>query len=279
VYNPLVSAVLDWLNRYSNLLLVVITGFYVVLTWKNLKAFQRSTLQEREAKHLDDIKARVAEPIVEWINEVLEIPEGRKDLVVIRDAAPGTQPQRPFQLYPIVLPENLNFSKELYIDAAKEHFQKQLAEFETFRRMVEKLLSDFAEFGRNCCDELWRKATLPPPKVNDRSERFADYELIVKASLRYLVLGLKPDFSRQGVLQGTVAVRTGYADLPIANDYPAEIEEWLPRVIEYIDKRWKDSDFRGRLTSTRSDAEHVRASVRDIQLTYVLPNPCKYVGR
>jgi hypothetical protein len=32
-----ITFVLDWLNRYANLLLAIITAIYVYLTWKTLK--------------------------------------------------------------------------------------------------------------------------------------------------------------------------------------------------------------------------------------------------
>jgi hypothetical protein len=38
------------LNNYSNVVLVLITAAYVWLTWHSLKAFQESTLRDREAR-------------------------------------------------------------------------------------------------------------------------------------------------------------------------------------------------------------------------------------
>jgi hypothetical protein len=37
-----ITFLVDWLNRYANLLLTIITAVYAYLTWKALKALERS---------------------------------------------------------------------------------------------------------------------------------------------------------------------------------------------------------------------------------------------
>jgi hypothetical protein len=73
-----ITLVLDWLNRYANLLLAIITAIYVYLTWKTLKTLERSNLKDREAQHLTDIKTQVVSPILQWLEiSVLERLRGR----------------------------------------------------------------------------------------------------------------------------------------------------------------------------------------------------------
>jgi hypothetical protein len=81
---PWITALLDWVNRYANLLLAIITVVYVYLTAKTLKVLERSNLREREAQHLIDIKRHVVSPILQWLDfGVVGRLRGRDDPVGI----------------------------------------------------------------------------------------------------------------------------------------------------------------------------------------------------
>jgi len=63
-----IHCVLRFLNQYSNLLLVLVTIAYVWLTQRTLRALKEASLREREALHLEEIKLRVINPILTWID-------------------------------------------------------------------------------------------------------------------------------------------------------------------------------------------------------------------
>src|ERR1019366_8236828 len=81
---------LQILNPYANLLsafitflLLGLTAVYVVLTWRNLKVFERTSLHEHRLRHLEDIKRLVAVPIREWFEQVLRALEGESRVLTV----------------------------------------------------------------------------------------------------------------------------------------------------------------------------------------------------
>src|SRR6266568_3426441 len=158
-----VTALLDWLNRNANLLLAIITAVYVYLTWKTLKALERSGLRDREAKHLADIKDQVVSPILRWLDfGVVEKLRGRGDPLGIMSAL-GYEPSQhaPRQLYPPYLQMIEGFSPDLYEHAMQEHFP-HLRKYKVFREMAEQFFGSLAEFGNKCCADIQKLTSLPP---------------------------------------------------------------------------------------------------------------------
>jgi hypothetical protein len=169
-----VTALLDWLNRYANLLLAIITAVYVYLTWKTLKALERSSLRDREAKHLADIKAQVVTPILRWLDfGVVEKLRGRGDPLGIMSALGyEPSPHAPRQLYPPYLQMIEGFSPDLYEHAMQEHFT-QLHKYKAFREMIEQFFGTLAGFGNKCCAEIQALTSLPR-YGGDRSKNYVD---------------------------------------------------------------------------------------------------------
>ena len=276
----LYSGFLEALNHYSNLLLVIVTVVYVVLSWKNLRAFQRSVQIERESKHLDEIKAVVASPILNWINEV-EAPlkgVGSRCLVSVQ-TQDGTDTPSPFQITVTSIPIQ-GLSEQLYADAMTKHFPDQLKEYDSFRRIVDQLMNDVALLGRECCEELWKTTRLPPPKVNDRSGNFVDFERLVQGCLRFAVCGLKPVYYFQdSMVSGSRTARVQNVQEAVATGSEENMKDWLPEAIEFVESRWRQSKMSDRITRTLQDAESLRGRIRDIGFMQLLPGTCKYVGR
>jgi len=271
-----ITSLLDWLNRYANLVLAIITAVYVYLTWKTLKALERSNLREREAQHLADIKTQVVSPILLWLEfSVVETLRGRRDPVIIMTAI-GHEPslRAPRQLYPAVLQMN-NFSKDLYEHAMREHFET-LHKYKAFREMVEQFFGAIAEFGNKCCADI-QKLTSLPPFAGDRSKSIVDCEGIVQFCLREIIGGNEPNFYVAAEHTGSTIVTTAYSPEVIARGPDADIQQWLDSSKKLIEKSWNDARLRERIQRTLEDADKLRDTIRQIELTYALPRSCKYV--
>lgn len=270
-----VSVFLDWLNRYANLLLMIITAVYAYLTWKTLKALERSSLRDREAKHLADIKAQVVAPILQWLDlSIVEKLRGRHDPVVIMTAI-GHEPslRAPRQLYPPNLQMVEGFSPDLYEHATQDHFS-QLRKYKAFREMVEQLFGTLAEFGNKCCAEM-QKSTSLPPYDGDDTKNSVHCEDVVQFCLRTIVGGNEPRFYTNSE-HGFTTVTTMYSSQAIARGPDEEVRKWLDQSKELIAKSWGDARLRERVQRTLDDAEKLRDTIRQIELTYAL-KPCKYV--
>jgi len=270
-----IALLLDWLNRYANLLLVIITAAYAFLTWKTLKVLERANLRERDAQHLTDIKRQVVFPILQWLESaVVETLRGQHDPVIIMQALGyESSPHAPRQLYPAVLRID-GLSHDLYEHATREHFQT-LHKYQAFREMVEQLFGTLAELGNQCCTDI-QKLTSLPPFAGDRSKNLVDCECVVQLCLRGIIAGNEPEFYVADEHTGSTIVTTAYSPQVIARGPDAEIRGWLNKSKELIGKSWSDARLRERIQRTRDDADKLRDTIRQIELTYALPKPCKY---
>lgn len=276
-----IALVLDWLNRYANLLLAIITAIYVYLTWKTLKALERSNLRDREAQHLADIKAQVVSPILQWLEvSVLERLKARGqygDPAMIMGLHHSSQESQFTQrrLYPANLIID-GLSPDLYEHAASEHFP-QLRKYIAFKTMMEQLLGTFAEFGNNCCGDICQLTSLPT-YTGDRSKDLIDCEGIVLFFMREKIAGVEPKFYVAAEHTGSAIVTSAYSSEVVARGPEQEILRWLEKSREVIEKRWNDGRIRERIQRTLADAETLRDSIRQVELTYALSRPCKYVA-
>jgi hypothetical protein len=275
-----ITVVLDWLNRYANLLLAIITAIYVYLTWKTLKALERSNLKDREAQHLTDIKTQVVSPILQWLEiSVLERLRGRGQYGDPAMIMGGLQhcSQASQYIQRQIYPANLlidGFSPDLY--AASQHFP-QLRKYNALRAMMEQLLGAFAEFGNKCCVDI-RQLTPLPPYTGDRSKDLIDCEGIVLFFLRETIAGVEPKFYIAAEHTGSTIVTSAYSSEVLARGPDEEIRHWLEKSREVIEKRWSDSRLRERIQRTLDDAEKLRDSIRQVELTYALSGRCKYIA-
>jgi hypothetical protein len=271
-----VAFIVDWLNRYANLLLVSITAVYVYLTWKTLKALERANLRELEAQHLADIKTQVVSPILQWLEfVVVEKLQGRGDPVGIMYAL-GYEPSlhAPRQLYPPNLQQIEGFSPDLYEHAMQEHFV-QLRKYKAFREMVEQFFGTLAGFGNKCCADI-RALTSLPRYDGNRSKDYVDCEGAVQFCLREIVGGREPKFYITSDL-GVTTVTTVYSAEGVVRGPDEEVNRWLDASRKQIENSWSDTRLRERIQRTLDDAEKLRDTIRQIELTYALPKSCKYV--
>ena len=268
----------EWLNHYANLFLVIITSVYVGLTYMTLQTLNRANLREREAKHLDDIKASVAEPLLLWIAEVVDKLQGRQSTVVLlAPSINGPAPEGRNQISPATLFVNA-MNRNLYLHS-KEHFPEQLREFDPLHNAVERLVGDIAVFATKCCDVLWKKTNLSPFRASEPFVRFVNFESLMFVSLHYLLCGKTPEVFIQSS-GGGMAVVTSRLNAPgIMQDLEDNIRYWLPQWISEIEDRWKGSGLSERVRLTLADAERMRSSIEDVQINYALNSLCQYVGK
>jgi hypothetical protein len=268
-----IASFLDWLNHYANLLLAVITAVYVYLTWKTLKALERSSLREREAQHLTDIKAQVVSPILQWLELTVQTLRGLQDPVIIMTAL-GYEPslQAPRQLYPAVLRIE-GLSNDLYEHAMHDHFA-MLHKYQAFRALVEQLFGSLAKFGNKCCTDI-QKLTSLPPFAGDHRQNIVNCEGVVQFWLRTKIGGIDSDFYVHDDYAGSTIVSTPYSSEVIVRGSDKEVCQWLDDSKSLIETSWSAARLRERIQRTLDDADKLRDEIRQIELTYAL-KPCKY---
>lgn len=271
-----IRVILAWLNNYANLLLAIITAAYVYLTWKTLKALERSSLREREAQHLADIKAQVVSPIIQWLDFVIvETLRGRHDPLVIMTAM-GHDPSlhAPRRLYPPVLKID-GLSHDLFEHAMHDHFET-LEKYRAFREMLEQFFGTFVDFGNKLCAVI-QKLTSLAPYDGDNSKNFVQCEAVVQFCLRAMLSGSEAKFYTTPEQTGFTIVNTCYSSEVIARGPDAEIQRWLAESKKLIARMWDAARFRETTQRTLEDAERLRDTIRQVELTYALPKACKYV--
>jgi hypothetical protein len=245
------------------------------ISQETLKVLERSNLREREAQHLSDIKTQVVAPILQWLDfSIMETLRGNHDPVVIMTAI-GHEPsiRAPRQLYPAVLRIE-GLSHDLYEHTMREHFET-LRRYQAFREIVEQFFGTLAEFGNKWCADI-KKLTLLSQYDGDDTKNFVHCEGVVQFVLRATVGGHEPKFYNRSE-QGFTVLTTMYSSEAIARGHDAEIQRWLSESKALIEKSWTDAHLRERIQRILDDAEKLRDTIRQIELTYALPKSCSYV--
>jgi len=153
------------------------------------------------------------------------------------------------------------------------HFS-QLRQYKAFRAMVEQLFGTLAEFGNKCCGEFLALTSLPRYD-GDRSKTHVDCEGAVQFCLREILGSREPKFYVTADA-GVTTVTTAYSAEGVARGPDEEVRKWLDQSKELIAKSWGEARLRERIQRTLDDAEKLRDTIRQIELTYAL-KPCKYV--
>jgi hypothetical protein len=277
----LLKHLLDALNAYANLLLVIVTIVYVVLNYKSLAAFRDSQLKGSQSRHLDEIKVHVVDPILLWLNEIIDTLAGlgTSFLTTVEWVEDDNRIPRRMKCRPRRFPVN-NLSESLLEDAQRAHFPDEIRKYKSFKHISEQLFEDIYSFANECCEAL--KTTTDLPRLNsiNREERFASLDELVHACLPYLLLGEKPKYGLEEAYPTTLMmVRVhNYPAYPVAGDSQVELERWLPRAIDLIQEGWRTRKFTGRITDVRASAEALRDEIQSIQFMQELTGRCKFVG-
>jgi hypothetical protein len=278
---------LDWLNRYANLLLVLVTGAYVWLTWQNIRALQRASLRERELRHLDDIKQYVIRPLIDWIDsEAVRKLTGQNPLIQVKSRP---VPNRTKALgewsydYPRQLESTLEeprgISSSLLSHARKMHFHAQLTEFEAFRKTVAEVAFDCAALARGCADRSASSTSLRRAALEGREPESADSDTLVQICLRDIILGHpKPQVGFQSTDGGILLVTDGYTGGAIARGPTEGVRSWAESGVARIQDEWVRSGLQGKIEALLKAAANVRETLEATEFTYALREECEYVG-
>lgn len=204
---------LDWLNRYANLLLVVITAVYAFVTWRTLAAMKRANSIQQRARHLDRIKHSVASPILNWLtNEVAGLLAGTTrepvHLVYENPAQPGGRRPNQFTQDELTI---FNLDSQLFDDALRSHFHKQLEKFEAFDNRLRELLASFLQFAKQAKQEVESDRNLPPHDGGANAQRFVDCPTAIRVYLRDLITGETSAINLRGNPGGIAVLESPYS--------------------------------------------------------------------
>lgn len=274
-------SLLHALNEYSNILLVIVTVVYVIVTWRTLTALKQTSLREREARHLQDIKERVASPLTTVIGEFESQLQGQRPIIGIYEtASPRQNPElgsdpyersrhiRETRAYPFDL------SEVLYSDAKKYHFSDELSQFEEFR-------ADFCAFAADCASFAEKKAAEATLKARAAEGHIAvNADLLLIEFMSFLMQGLsipQLDF-RQTAPDGREVFgfydRTNY----IARGDQRPVDSWLKASIQCIGASWIEDGLSVRAEQLLRTAKRAQEGIEKIKFTHALWRDCAFIG-
>lgn len=286
----------QFLNQYANLLLVLanillvfVTAAYVLLTWRTLKALQQTSLREREARHLEDIKSTVIQPIVLSIGQtVLERFTGREPPLVtiaaVNEGDPrrlihlvdnpftarrhlgtlGEDPNAPDEIVSWGSTELGRVSMFLFDHARRHHFPQRLEAFDRLIRNVSELTGAILEFANESSNQLAR-SKIPPAATKNAEKSMAEWSnphlMAAECVLAFLQGAKQPrlyvqDFGRNDAIYKTLTNTHGL-HAAMARDSDT-LERWRNGCVETMRERWSASDLPKRIAGLLKQAAIVR---------------------
>lgn len=300
------------LNQYANLFLVVITTVYVSLTWRTLRALQQASLREREARHLQEIKEQVIEPIVSWISmtvfgrfagispglltvvggyggkprqisQTVDDPfRAMRHLVTFADP-----PDAPDPLVGWTSLEHGRIPRSLYDHAKQNHFTEQLREFDRLLEDVEQLTGTFVVFANECIKEIAKIAEgsgirclqLETDELNLEGTAFP-HQLVADCVHSLLGTGQVPgievrDLGSNPKLYG---MHLGQSNPVAKGRQQGRLKHWCELGLEDIRKRWGAGDLPERVRNLLRDADGVRGKIAYLRFTHSLGVDCELVS-
>ncbi|MFZ0963122.1 MAG: hypothetical protein WAO35_19840 [Terriglobia bacterium] len=278
---------LDWLNRYANLLLVVVTTVYVWLTWWSVKALKSASLREREVRHLEDIKRYVVSPLIEWIDsQAVRKLSGQLPLIQVKTVAVQKASAPLGELtydYPRELDSTLCEPKEissgLYLHAKGIHFGTELCQFETLLETARHLVSDIVALAKACADRSSSSTSLQRVPVDGRVISAADSDAFVEICFRDILLGFpKPRIVFHSEDAGVLRVQDGISGQVLGKGPEQAVRPWAEASVGRVQDEWARSGLQGRIGAFLNDASKVSRTLELVYLTHALPGDCQYVG-
>ncbi len=268
------------LNEYANLLLVILTAVYVVLTWRSLQELRASQTRIARTQHLSDIKEYVVAPLQRWLQEVLDTLSGTgtRPLTLIQAISGENNLPVGIELYPQRIPID-NLSEHLLEDAAKIHFREELKQYNAVRQILESLFRDICASSKECCVELRKSATLPRLASVNRTGNFESFEELVHGCLPYLLIGIDPhDRLHYTNVEARTCVFIHTQIAAVAADSQENIDRWLPEAIQTVKDEWREKKFTSRITDVRESAQSLQKAIQSISFVQEIPGKCKYIG-
>jgi hypothetical protein len=288
----------------ANLLLVLVTAGYVWLTWQTLRALQQASLREREARHLQEIKDNVIQPIVKWIREtVFERFTGKfPRLLVVVGGYSGKSWQvshtvdDPFRArsrlatsvdldIPDILAtwdslERGRISKFLYDHTEQEHFPRELREFDRLLEDVRQLTSAFTSLSNECAKGM-ANLGIPqascPDDENSMSEWSNPY-LLAAECVHSLLLGQRDPGLHRRSFQNSYVLTTADNQSVAKATEPEKLKHWCELGYDQMRARWEGSDLPQRVRDVLKNAESVRRNIEGLLFTHSLGVDCELVS-
>lgn len=275
------------LNEYANLLLVIVTIVYVLVTWGTLVALKLASLRDREASHLRDIRELVVSPLVQWLDgDAISRLDGRMPIVNISESA---TPRRNAQLgedqferrrtikETLVVPQVVTV---LYSDSKRLHFASQLAVFEEFRDDLLKFASDCSELATRCADKIASSTTFTRGWAWNNIPNVADSDLLVVACIRSFMQGLGlPEVSRTFPAPGGEEVTANiFSQTKLVVGDQSRVDTWLQFGVETVRSAWTEEGFADRRDALLRRANEIRDKLDEITFTHSLGDDCPFVG-
>lgn len=299
------------LNSYAALItalatifLVLVNILYAVLVWTSLGEAQRASLREREARHLQEIKDSVAQPILSWIEgtighrftggtpEILSA-EGGIDAIPRQVSHTVDDPFTARRRLPISTdlqaPDPLatwdstdigRISTFLYNHAKRDHFPEELGAFDSFLEEVRFLTADLVSFANECSNRI---ATPEMPYAarfadeNSMSDFGSPWQLVVECIRALMHRETRPYFFEQHVPPFHTYYGTQTRVIAKGTDLD-KIKRWLESGAGEIHKKWDASDLPKRVENLLSSAESVRQNMQHILFTHSLDVDCELVS-
>ena len=280
------AQLIDFLNRYANLLLACLTAIYVWLTSQMLKSMRHESRRDIRIRHLQDIKSDVVEPILVWFdNRVLPMLCGQLSFVsstFTKTLRPNTdfgEPQYDSVLELVRLAVEFPNVGHLFFHAEQTHFRLQLEAVDSFRSDLEELWEEYLQLAKQCDQELSKLSALPIRTGIDYPKEFVDNRSLIALSQRYLTAGEWPELRREktGASDGLL-LRAPAGSEVLALGARRSVEEWAAVSRQRIEKRWNISDLDSKTKKVLAKARAARESVSRITHTYDLHGDCEYVG-
>jgi hypothetical protein len=293
-----------FLNYYANLLLVLITAVYAWLTWRSLKAFRESTLRDREARHLEDIKHYVIQPIVSWINltaldrfsgsrspELLCIASGldggRRVSHTVDDPFVGRHrlmvPGDPDVLDPLATwdtTESGRVSEFLYEHAKRDHFRRELSEFGGLLEDVRKLTGAVVSLANECAKDI-AGSEIPQARTSDEENKLPEWtnpHLLAAVCIESLLLEKSRPSTEVRQFSGfhlLVDTRNGAIARAIEAD---RLKCWSELAFEQVRNRWERLKLPESVRNLLKDASTARQNVGQLMFTQTLAVDCELVS-
>jgi hypothetical protein len=303
-----ITEIVQVLNQYANLLLVLVTLVFVWLSWRNLKALREASLRDRQAQHLREIKEEVVRPIAFWTGgTVLGRLTGKTPkLLTSSSSNTGSQSLRIIDTIddPFRPGRRLNveddkeawdplsvwastrtgrISSFLYGEARRFHFPNELGAFDVLLQEVRELARAITAFANECAERTPGCDTVPrflSPADDSLPEYANPYELAAE-SVNGFLLGSRSPYLRR-LPEGqyhllntgdnrTVARTTQEARLDL-------LEKWANGCFEEITERWKTSKLPARVRQVLADAERVGRNVEGLMYVQNLGVDCQLVS-
>lgn len=201
----MITKLAHFLNEYANLLLIIanfvlvaVTAVYVWLTWHSLNALRETSLRDREALHLQEVKDHVIQPVVSWISGAVfarytgQSPEllgtsggyagiprqfchtiddpyiGRRRLSVPGDT------EGPDPLASWVSTDSGRIHKFLYEHTRAVHFGEELREFDRFLNEVGELTGALISLAIECARDVVSQE-IPQAKCSDDEHSMTEW--------------------------------------------------------------------------------------------------------